>query len=501
MAKPKSFTKQPKTKPKKEQKLDTADDFQAAGVEFEEAAGKWRAGDATKSMRFFQRAIDVYDQGLRKFPQSLDLAYNKARVQLEIATHPILVEQLQQPLRVVLDEALASHRYALKLDPENSDALFNASQVLTSIAESIANDEDDESARTEAEAMKVLREALDLQTACLSLQEQKYQEFLEQERFANEQVEDSGEKEAVTSGPGAGSGAGTAEEDEEWFNVVEPVTSDTLLDTLLAQLATLTTFCSILGSSPGAAPPNTLAWAEDVSSGLVEKVRAISRDQPDRLQEVALTRANLASAMLEAGYRSGKIDAETYSQELNSVLTNVELHLNESVEGLMAKARSLLSFCSALAESENGDARSKSTLRWNFLTASIASLKSASAIRGISQEDLETTHLLRGDASLYLYTMAFPPASHQTAINTASQNAKNAEVYYRNASRLSLGEDERDVASIKLAVAQHLQAYSQGGTQIDISSLFNASPRGQEWVVAQLEDMLADNLVPQALFS
>lgn len=77
MAKLKSFTKQPKAKPKKEQKLDTADDFQAAGVDFEEAAGKWRAGDAAKSMRFFQRAIDVYDQGLRKFPQSIDLAYNK----------------------------------------------------------------------------------------------------------------------------------------------------------------------------------------------------------------------------------------------------------------------------------------------------------------------------------------------------------------------------------------------------------------------------------------
>ena len=77
MARLKSFTKQAKTKSKKEQKLESADDFQAAGVEFEEAAGKWRAGDAAKSMRFFRWAIDVYGQGLRKFPQSIDLAYNK----------------------------------------------------------------------------------------------------------------------------------------------------------------------------------------------------------------------------------------------------------------------------------------------------------------------------------------------------------------------------------------------------------------------------------------
>ena len=48
-----------------------------AGVDHEEAAGKWRAGDATKSLRFFYRAIEVYNQGLSKFPRNLDLAYNK----------------------------------------------------------------------------------------------------------------------------------------------------------------------------------------------------------------------------------------------------------------------------------------------------------------------------------------------------------------------------------------------------------------------------------------
>lgn len=48
-----------------------------AGVDFEEAGEKWRAGDAAKSTRFFVRAIDEYEKGLRAFPQSFDLAYNK----------------------------------------------------------------------------------------------------------------------------------------------------------------------------------------------------------------------------------------------------------------------------------------------------------------------------------------------------------------------------------------------------------------------------------------
>lgn len=49
----------------------------SAGVDFEEAGEKWRAGDATKSLRFFVKAIESYDAGLQKFPQSFELAYNK----------------------------------------------------------------------------------------------------------------------------------------------------------------------------------------------------------------------------------------------------------------------------------------------------------------------------------------------------------------------------------------------------------------------------------------
>lgn len=49
----------------------------AAGVDFEEAGEKWRAGDAAKSLRFFRRAVHAYDAGLRKYPRSFDLSYNK----------------------------------------------------------------------------------------------------------------------------------------------------------------------------------------------------------------------------------------------------------------------------------------------------------------------------------------------------------------------------------------------------------------------------------------
>ncbi|KAI5296045.1 hypothetical protein KEM52_005944 [Ascosphaera acerosa] len=67
----------------------TADDFLAAGVDLEEAGEKWRVGDPVKGMRFYARAIEMYDQGLQRHPQDFDLAYNKY-VDATGYTHPDL---------------------------------------------------------------------------------------------------------------------------------------------------------------------------------------------------------------------------------------------------------------------------------------------------------------------------------------------------------------------------------------------------------------------------
>lgn len=70
-------------KPKPKGKLkapepQSENDFLEVADEHEQAAGKWRAGDAAKATRFFNRAIDAYTEGLKRHPQSFDLAYNKS---------------------------------------------------------------------------------------------------------------------------------------------------------------------------------------------------------------------------------------------------------------------------------------------------------------------------------------------------------------------------------------------------------------------------------------
>ncbi|KAI0122929.1 hypothetical protein BJ170DRAFT_599593 [Xylariales sp. AK1849] len=487
---PKAFLKQAKAKQKKEQTFETADDYLNAGVDFEEAAGKWRAGNAAKSMRFFQRAIEVYDKGLASFPASLDLAYNKARVLFEVATHPILVEQLQQPRLDALRLALDAHRYALKLGPDNADALFNAAQVLTSIAEEIANDD----SFPDKEALKLLEEALELQNKCLSIQELKYEESLEQERLASEQVAESSTEGGILESTQA-SEQGPADQEEQWFTVVEPVTLDTLTDTVLAQLQTLTTLCSILSGAPESVPAATLPWVEEYSTKLVQKLPIISQGKTERRLEIALTKANFISALLEAGFRSRKVDGVTYKRERDAAFAVPELLANGSAEALIANAESLIAFNAALMDFQPSD----STARWNALTEGIKHFTTAAKLQGIDPSELAKTHLLRGDANLCLHALGYPPTSHQAAITNAAGLLKNADVFYRNASKLSPEPEDKSVATLRSMVSQHMLQQLSEGKSFDAGVIIAGSTNGPQWAVDQLEGMVAEGLLPQSL--
>ncbi|KIW22870.1 uncharacterized protein PV07_11121 [Cladophialophora immunda] len=487
-SKPKAFLKQSKSKKKAEQALETVDDFQAAGVDFEEAAGKWRAGDAVKSMRFFSRAIEVYDQGLQTFPTSIDLAYNKARVLLEIATHPLLVPHLHRPLLEVLQQALEAHRYALTLDQDNPDTLFNTAQVLTAIAEVCAKDVN----RADQDVLQLLEEALELQNRCLSIQELKLEEYMQQQDEAATQIasENATEPTSVTDEGNPGSSAVGTE--DQWFSVVEPVTKDTLIDTILAQLGTLTTLSSFLSSSDSV-PISSLGYIEEYSSKLVKtKLPPLLQDaEPERLQEVALARANLASELLKAGYLLGSIDPTTYKRERDEAFQMPELELERSFPALLANANSLIAFNSALADGEASNAVSHASMRWSALAAAITNMATASKISGPLPEDIAETHFIRGNCSLLQHQLGQPPISYNAAIANGPQLLKNAETFYRNASKLYQDPEQKAASQLRAVVAQAIQA------QIDIASaaVQHDQGRDQEWVRVQLDDMADDGLI------
>lgn len=412
----------------------------------------------------------------------------RARVQLEIATHPILVEQLHEPVLNALQVALDTHRYALRLAPEDANTLFNTSQVLAGIAEAIANDE------TPQQALELLEEAVGMQSKCLDIQEAQYTESLEMEREAREKI--GGNLAEVKNATNTEPEAAETDSEGQWATIVEPVTQETLIDTALAQLSALTTFSDVLSSNPGCAPVSILSGAEKHWSSLEQKLAVLSASNPAKSQEIALTRAKFVSALLEAGFRYNQIDGDFYKKGRDSAFAVADLQLETSAEALIVNARSLMSFNSAAADVEPSN-KHLSTLRWNALTASIANLNLASKVHGADPGEIASTHLLRGDASLSLHTMGCPPTSHQTAIAQATQLLKNAEVYYRNASKLSQDPEQKDVSAFRSQVAASL--HGQPGVET-IHAVLSANPKGQEWAFEQLEDMMEEGgLLPASL--
>ncbi|EAW14691.1 uncharacterized protein ACLA_001020 [Aspergillus clavatus NRRL 1] len=488
MPKPKSFLKESKSRKKAVQRApETADEFLAAGVEQEEGGEKWRAGDAAKSLRFFMRAIALYDEGLKKHPLAFDLAYNKARLQYEITQHPRLATQLSIPLLDALRIALTAHREALNLEQDNADALFNTAQVLTSLAEAVT-DAKHPSDQQLSEAIKLLQEAIELFQRCLVLQEMRYTEMQEQMkqmesgdmgpqeeemRQAQEDMDTTAESES-------------AEPQEQWAAVIEPVTKNTLVDTAVAQLETLTTLCNLLTFNPGVG----LAWVEEFSSDLLQKIPTFLEGS-DRQYEAALARAKFMCALTEVVYRSGRIEVETYNREIVRAFGS-ELDISADPDGLCSKADALTSFNTALTDlppSHDPEAFAKSlALRWQALSFALDSLTQASKLP--DADNLPKIHLARGDAEMNRWRLGLAPWEYALAQQNGATLLRNAQTYYRGAAALARRdgamEETRD-GTCKEAVAAAL-----AGQGDKLGQLKATSPKE---LMAVAQDIVDDGLL------
>ncbi|PQE18149.1 hypothetical protein CJF30_00009319 [Rutstroemia sp. NJR-2017a BBW] len=484
----KQFLKENKKKSKHAPQVpSTADEYLAAGVDFEEAGEKWRAGDAAKSTRFFVRAIDTYDEALRRFPDSFDLAYNKARVQYELTQYPKLMAQLPGSLVELLGTALESSRRALGLKGDNADVLFsNTAQVLTSLVEAISESRGSSS----EDSLTLLEEAIELFQRCLALQEYQYTESQTQAQatFDPQGSSDDGQ-DTEEGGAPISEGGSQAVEDDRWATIVEPVTLDSLLDTLLAQLQTLTTLCGLMNADAG----RGLAWVEEYSTPLIEeKLQKYLQGNPDREQEAGITRANFIAALADANFRVQRIDIGTYERALNDAYASV--NVDDYPEGLCNKAEAFISYNSSLRMNfEAAQAREVSISRWKVLTAALDSLTKASKLP--TADNLPKIHLLRGDAELLRLQLGQPPSNYDIATKNGAVLAKNAEKFYRGAGTLAKNEGakkEAEEAAVKEALAVGLS-----GETGKLLELVKMQP---ELVRGVLEDAVDDGLVSYEAF-
>lgn len=390
----------------------------------------------------------------------------------------------------ILQVALQSHRDALKLDQDNADVLFNSGQVLNSLAEAIADSKRPGEEQL-MQASAYLQEAVELFQRCLVLQEMRYtemQEQIEQMETANPGNLPQEPPEQLTVPPPTGDAGHRDDGQEQWAAIIEPVTKNTLVDTAIAQLDTLTTLCNLLTFNPGG---TGIGWVQEYSSELIQTRLPIYVEGSDRQYEANLARANFISALHEALYRGSHIDVQTYQQEVGRAF-GPDLDLSADPEGLCNKAEALTSLNGALADMPpygDPEALKRSlSVRWQSLSAALDALTTASKLP--NADNLPKIHLARGDVEMQRWRLGTAPCNYAMAQQYSVMLLRNAQAYYRGAAALArrdgAPEEERD-GSFKEAVAAAIEGPRAKLDQLKTTNL--------EQLVTVAQDMVEDGMV------
>ncbi|KAJ8117986.1 hypothetical protein OPT61_g942 [Boeremia exigua] len=481
-------------------------DFLEAADEHEQAAGKWRAGDAAKATRFFNRAIDTYNEGLKKYPRSFDLAYNKANLEYSLIEDDRILPHLGSRV-ALLEETLNSHRHAISLNSTNTDILFNTAQVLTSLAEAGLEDGTQEAAKTPARSL--LEEAVDIFTGCLQKQQQEYEQM--QAEIAKAQA--SGEYQEAWEGdrpqptePSDAEADSASEGPEDWATVEEPLTPTTILETCTAQLGALITLLglytpedlpsiekkaqdglltatdiipaliSIIDASPDSDSEDEQEAGPTLSIGQVAVDEASTSPKEDAL----LAAANFQASIAEAMFRSGRSTSTQYAQQVEQTFSALIKEAQRAKSpGLgyvnigSSYADALIDLASSIADSLQYSASSPTfasdlEIQWTALSQAqktLTELSSAPLSSMLSASRLADIFLARGDTELFRFRIAVTPAAKAAWANSKAVVVANAGVFYRGARSYAQNAgaaQTRATADAKAIVAEILKEVSSG---------------------------------------
>ncbi|KAH7409413.1 hypothetical protein BKA64DRAFT_664886 [Cadophora sp. MPI-SDFR-AT-0126] len=453
-----------KYKADRHQAPETADEYLAAGVDFEEAGEKWRGGDAAKSTRFFVRAIDCYDEALKKFPDSFDLAYNKARVQYELTQHPKLLQELPGSFLDLLQTALTSSKYALSLNGQNADALFNTAQILTSLTEKLSE------SSTDGSTLHLIEEALKLFQLCLEVQERQAQESAAQAQMAESMMSDTGNESSIQTSQDTNdteeggislSGKSSMDvddgkepaQDERWASIMEPVDNDVLLDTVLAQLETLTQLCGLMLNVSEQAIRWVEAYAEDLINIKLDKYLIGT----NRSLEANIARASFLSAFANLQLQASLTDIKTYASAIETAYS--PLDLSASAEGLCSYAEALIAFSSTLRLLKEPKLNTRETVsaRWSALSTALKNLTAATKVPDV--ENVVKIHIARGDVELNRFQLGQLEVMFEPARDNRDVLLRNAGKFYvgaKNFARTYGWAEEGLEAEVKDALVKGL---------------------------------------------
>lgn len=356
----------------------------------------------------------------------------------------------------------------------------NTAQVLTSIAEAL-----DDANHAAHELVPLLEEAVELFNQCLTIQEESFERFQTPSPNGDEDMDADAEG-GVSIPPSEQAPSTQQQESEHWAQIVEPITYDSLIDTILAQLESLTLLCSRLTN------PASLRTIEKHTSDLLPKLdsylQSSDKTTPERLSEVSLTKANFQASFSDAQFRLQQIDFTKYERAVYDAYRNLDLA--QDPKGLSDKAEAMLNFQSSLRILTTEENLPQQIIaRWGALTQALTAL--GAAIKLPNVENLARIHLTRGDAELGRYQLRIMTGYPGTVAPEVL--LKNAGVFYRGASnQAAVSNDVEAVRVKKEAVVKNALVAALGGDSEGLKQLM-----GSELEVTRevIEDALGEGLV------
>lgn len=358
----------------------------------------------------------------------------------------------------------------------------NTAQVLSSLAEGI---EQDKTEHNNYESLRMCQDAFEIFEKCLKAQEEMLTKArLEDADFSLDEGASHDEDTEMADADGQ-----PASPEEKWVAVVEEVNEDTILDTIIELVGTMTNICALICNQD---IDEGKFIEESYHINLLERIDEyfkktiytklhtyIKPENPCCEDEIMLAVANYTCAYAEASFRTGRTSILNYDQEvklafsperLSSISTECRLLNNPEVLCDMASAR--ISFAISiqsklpvlLAPGSLCSLDLLNDLRWAHLTIALEAATHASKQEKHEPGILPRIHLLRGDCEVLRYRLREPPCNYVLAVKSREKLLKNADKYYRGAAAIAQNENEAEEyneATAKAAVVWALLGFGE----------------------------------------
>ena len=378
---------------------------------------------------------------------------------------------------------------ALRALTDNSS---NLSQVYSSLADATL-DRDGNYRDIRAEALKLLHGSLGFSERCLGIQESQYAQA---QQVALQHSHAFPDRNPDLSCPESSAPA-EVREDEIWASIVEPVTTDTLLDTCLAQVEVLKTLCGLTSLEHTEELRKIEDDFRDKLSGKIDKYSQL----PERVRDAALSKADFWASVANARYRLRVSDLSTYENDLDASILGFENDAGTDAPVLCLIADARIDFNSSIEERQRqekyqlspGDLTKICAIRWKHITRALDNYTVAS--RSSDVPNLARIHISRGDCEMLRLRLREAPFNYPLAERSGDTLVRNASIYYGTAAKVlsrdmtsSEARDDKIEVDAKAAV---VAAWMAAAPEMLKGSLIDKGPEVRQI----LEDMQEQGLL------